>query len=195
MPLILARRGRCIFRQLNLRETLPVSARISLIPSHVRRVAQTANHRPSHLIAGADSSKLAVSRVRVNSYATSAGRPKAHTGKAKAKKSSSSKSKPVKKAASKAIKATKVKAKKELTPEAKARKEAKERKAEIRELKEIALKEPKALPMTGFIVYVAEKLREAEKGGKDAMRDIVSGYRARTPDELEVGHPITASSF
>lgn len=174
MPLILARRARCIFRQLNLRETLPVSTRISLAPSHVRRVAQTASTRPSHLIAAAGLPKRTPTRALANSYAT-VGRPKKKTGRAKAKSAK-------KRTASKAKTA---KAKKELTPEQVERLEARKRAAEIRALKKVALKEPKGLPTSGYVLWIQEKMKET-KGGLEGFRELTSAYKTLSPEELEV---------
>ncbi|KAL1984823.1 hypothetical protein VTN96DRAFT_8667 [Rasamsonia emersonii] len=173
MPLILARRARCIFRQLNLRETLPVSTRISLAPSHVRRVAQTASTRPSHLIAAAGLPKRTPTRALANSYAT-VGRPKKKTGRAKAKSAK-------KRTASKAKTA---KAKKELTPEQVERLEARKRAAEIRALKKVALKEPKGLPTSGYVLWIQEKMKET-KGGLEGFRELTSAYKTLSPEELE----------
>lgn len=170
MPLILARRARCVFRQLNLRETLPVSTRISLAPSHVRRVAQTASTRPSHLIAAAGWPKRTPTPALANSYAT-AGRPK------KTKKAKSAK-----KTASNAKKSAKAK---ELTPEQVERLEARKRAEEIRALKKVALKEPKGLPTSGYVLWIQEKMKE-NKGGLEGFRELTSVYKTLSPEELEV---------
>ncbi|GAD96617.1 HMG box protein, putative [Paecilomyces variotii No. 5] len=164
MPFMLARRGRCIARQFRLRETLPLSTRVSLGPHHVRRVSLAVNGLPSKRAVPARPVRSILSQIQSNSYAT-AGRPKAHTGRTKASTGSSG-SKKAKSGSKKTGKATSSK-KKELTPEEKeAKKEAKKAKAlreEIKQLKITALQPPKKLPQAAFTAAFQEKLAATPK--------------------------------
>ncbi|KAJ9297222.1 transcriptional regulator family: HMG [Paecilomyces variotii] len=153
MPFMLARRGRCIVRQFGLRETLPLSTRVSLVPRHVRRVSLAVDGPSLKRATPTGPVRSVLSQIQANSYAT-AGRPKAHTGRAKASTGSSGSKKTGKKSTSSK--------KKELTPEEKeAKKEAQKAKAlkeEIKQLKITALQPPKQLPNSAFSVAFQEKL-------------------------------------
>ncbi|KAL1961622.1 hypothetical protein VTN77DRAFT_1372 [Rasamsonia byssochlamydoides] len=183
MPFILARRGRCVFRQLNLRETLPLSVRVSLVPNHVRRVVQIASSRPSQLTTAAGLPKGIFTRTWANSYATTT-KAKKTTAKAKA---NATKAKKAKKSSSSKKKAPRGRRpNKELSASAKERKERRERAAEIRRLKEIALKEPKPLPVTAFTLYIQEKMKgKTGQIGKDEFRAVISDFKSLSADQLE----------
>jgi hypothetical protein len=131
--------------------------------------------------------KLSTNRfILRQTYATAASRPKAHTGKAKAGAGP--------KAATKStttVKESTSSAKKQLTPKQKEKKDAEKRTANIKELKEIALKEPKALPRLAWSLFVADKLKGSTTPVKERLKAVVSQYRSLSEDELEV----SAASF
>jgi hypothetical protein len=178
MPLTFARRGHCVFRHLSLRVTDPVSARVSPVPSYFRRVSQLTSLRPHYLatLARSSTNRFIVRKT----YATAASRPKAHTGKAKAGAG------PKKATKSTTAKESTSRAKKQLTPKQKEKKDAEKRTADIKELKEISLKEPKALPRLAWSLFVADKLKGSTTPVKERLKAVVSQYRSLSEDELEV---------
>lgn len=191
MPFMLARHGRCIIRQFRVRETLPLSARVSLVPHHVRRVSLAANGLSSKRTAPTGPIRSILSQIQANSYAT-AGRPKAHTGRAKASTSGSkkgkagNKKKPAKKSASSK--------KKTLSPEEKeAQKEAKKAKAikeEIKQLKVAVLQPPKKLPESPFLAAFQERIttisKEEGKTQREHFKEIAEHIKSLSSYELEV---------
>lgn len=176
MPFTLSRRGQCLFRHLTLRDKVPVSARLTAIPSHCRYVHQTVARRPTPAATAVILKKRVFAPLWTN-YATAAGRPKGHTGRAKAKKSSNAPKKD----------ASKPKPRKVLTEKQKEKKAAEAQRAEIRQLKEEALTTPKKLGDVGFLIAVAEHVK-GSKGGTESFKEAVAHAKALTPSELEVSH-------
>ncbi|KAJ9204112.1 transcriptional regulator family: HMG [Paecilomyces variotii] len=184
MPFMLARRGRCIVRQFGLRETLPLSTRVSLVPRHVRRVSLAVNDLSLKQATPTGPVRSVLSQIQATSYAT-AGRPKAHTGRAKASTGSSGSKKTGKKSTSSK--------KKELTPEEKeAKKEAQKAKAlkeEIKQLKITALEPPKKLPQSAYTVAFQEKMvsgpKEEGKPPAQHFKEVANAVKELPSYELE----------
>lgn len=146
MPLNFVRGGSCIFRHLQSR-----TGRVPVITNYARNVYLVANNRFANLSAGNSHTRSILFGSLRNSYATAAGRPKAHTGKAKAKKTPAS---------GDAKKASNPRKKRELTPEQEEKKKENERKAEIRRLKTLVLVPPKKGPTNAYTVAIQDKLPE-----------------------------------
>ncbi|KAL2004219.1 hypothetical protein VTN02DRAFT_5362 [Thermoascus thermophilus] len=200
MSLVLARRGRHVLRHLSLRSTFSVPARVSLLPSHAGRLPLAAGGRLVDSVATNGSYGSILSQALVNSYATSARRPKAGAGKAKAttkatkKRSASSAST---KKASKTRKPKKPKKtvakkpkKKVLTAEQKEAQKAKELKRKIQELKAMALEPPKRLNATAYSLAVTDmlsKLKGKDKGKspRELFKEATVAVKTLSPDELE----------
>lgn len=201
MPFMLARRGRCIVRQFRLRETLPLSTRVSLGPRHIRRVSLAANGLPSKRAVPTGPVRSILSQIQANSYAT-AGRPKAHTGRAKASTGSSG-SKKAKSGSKKTGKKATSSKKKELTPEEKeAKKEAKKAKAlreEIKQLKVTALQPPKKLPQAAFTAAFQEKIaatpKEEGKSQVQHFKEVTDEIKELPSYELEVSRLFYTSVY
>jgi hypothetical protein len=197
MSLMLAHHGRRLFRQLAWRE-MCASTPASMIPVHVGRVIQAAKGQNTRSNVDSSFARSLIPHICANFYATSVGRPKAHTGKRQAKK----KSKPLKgKAKTTGKPKPKPKSKKtkktgtKLTAEQKEAREAREKRPEIRELKTVVLKEPKKLAYSTWTNYVVEYLRGAEiKGGnretvRATFREASQKFKMMSPEELEVRFP------
>jgi hypothetical protein len=178
---MLAHHGRHIFRQLAWREMLCASAPASMIPVHVQRVIQATKGQNTRSNVDASFVRSIIPHIWANSYATSIGRPKAHTGKRQAKKKSTSK----------ATDKPKSKTEETLTAEQKEAQETRKQRTEIRELKAVALTEPKKLGNSTWMIYLAAYLKGAElKGGspetmKATFREASQKFKIMSPEELE----------
>lgn len=189
---MLARRSRVVFRHLNVTESSFASGRVSLPLRDAHRA--TLSGSPVAATKSGPFGTLLPS-ISSNSYATAAGKPKAHTGKAKAsskpKKSASAKAtgeKPVKKKTTTKKPATKAKAKTVGRPKkaiSKEEKEALKEKNELKALKEAMLKPPKQLPATAYTVLLSELVRdkgysnvtEISKHTAEAYKNLTSQQR------------------
>lgn len=185
MSLMLAHHGRHIFRQLAWREMLCASAPASMIPVHVQRVIQATKGQNTRSNVDASFVRSIIPHIWANSYATSIGRPKAHTGKRQAKKKSTSK----------ATDKPKSKTEETLTAEQKEAQETRKQRTEIRELKAVALTEPKKLGNSTWMIYLAAYLKGAAlKGGspetmRATFREASQKFKIMPPEELEVRFP------
>lgn len=192
MSLALARRGRYVFRHLNLRDTLSVSARVPPLTRLVGHVHLATNGSHVDSVAPNGLYGSILPKILINSYATAAARPKAKTAKAKATKKRSASSKAGETKKTKKTKTTKAKSK-ELTEEEKEAKKAKALKEEIRELKAIALEPPKPLPHTAHVLalkdVLAKRTKEPGKPPQQAFREAHAAVKALKPEELEVCSP------
>lgn len=174
---------------------------MSLLPSHAGRLPLAASGRLVDSVTTNGSYGSILSQALTNSYATSAGRPKANAGKAKAttkatkKRSASSAST---KKASKAKKPKKTEAKKPkrkaLTEEQKEARKAKELKQKIKELKAMALEPPKRLSGTAHSLAVTDMLaklkgKDEGKSPQELFKEATAAVKALSPDELEVCSP------
>ncbi|KAL2011666.1 hypothetical protein VTN00DRAFT_4384 [Thermoascus crustaceus] len=193
----LARCGRYVFRQLSLRGTFSVPARVSLLPSHAGRLPLAASGLLVDSVTTNGSYGSALSQTLINSYATSAGRPKANSGKAKATTKATKKrsaSSATTKKASKTKKPEKTEAKKpekkELTEEQKEARKAKELKQKIKELKAMALEPPKRLSSTAHSLALTDMLAKLRgkgegKAPQELFKEATAAVKTLSPDELE----------
>jgi hypothetical protein len=176
MTLMLARRGRVVFRHLTFTESHFPASRAPFSHDNAQLVAIFTN-KASHVLSNFSLPNGSLPIILKNSYASSVGRPKAHTGRAaaskkpasrkpKAKAEATAKKKNAKK--SKAGKTGKSKRETKLKPKAKSKskrltekqKEAlkkKKEREEIKALKEAALTPPKRLPTSAYAVFNKEK--------------------------------------
>jgi len=167
MTLMLARRGRVVFRYL--------TSRAPFVPGNAQLVAIAANN-VSPVLSSSCSLNGPLPIILKNSYASAAGRPKGHTGRAaaskkpkakaeatgtknKAKKTKAGKTaKPKPKAKAKAKPKPKAKSKsKRLTEKQKEDLEKKKEKEQITALKAAALTPPKRLPSSRYAIFNQEK--------------------------------------
>lgn len=174
MAFMLARRSRVVFRHLNAAEPSFASGLVSL-PLRAAVSGSSINASKSGVFgAGLPS-------IASNSYATTVGKPKGHTGKAKASPTQSAKT-PAKKTTAKAKPIGRPK--KVLSKEEK--QELKE-KEELRALKKAVLKAPKQLPYSAFTVLLTETVREkGDLGFSEAAKQAAEAYRNLTPQERQV---------
>lgn len=190
--------------------------------AQLSRQLQTAIARANSTNNAAALASLTLARFqRIRSYATAtktAAAKKAPVKKTTAtKKPAPKKPAPTKKAAPKKKPAAKkkkaaAKPKKELTDEQKERlAERKEKRKELRavqkkkddlkELKAIALEEPKQKPATAFQILMAETVQKDLKGTKGGegigpiAKAVSERYKNLSPAELEVGGPLCSLLF
>lgn len=158
MAFMLARRSRVVFRHLNVAEPSFAPGLVSL-PLRVAVSSSSINHSNSGIFG------TPLPSIASNSYATTVGKPKAHTGKAKAsskpeKSATTGTEKPAKKtttAAAKSKSKPKGRPKKVVSKE---EKHALKEKEERRALKQAVLKTPKQLPASAYTVLLTELIRE-----------------------------------
>ncbi|PGH20798.1 hypothetical protein AJ80_03425 [Polytolypa hystricis UAMH7299] len=197
MTYLLARRNRVVFRCFNLLKAGNAGRQTAGIAQDAKR---TAIGCTQILSASAESGLITRSLPIIlrNSYATAAGRPKAHTGRAtpakksanesNAKKATGSKTKAKEPAAKKPAPKRKV-----LTEKQKEDLAKKKARDEVKELKEKALKAPTRLPASAWQIIGKEHGHIA--AGLDSYKNLSTMERQNLDNQAESNRSANRSAF
>ncbi|KAL4779522.1 hypothetical protein BJX76DRAFT_340525 [Aspergillus varians] len=207
MPLNVVRRGGGILRKLPANGTFARSVHVATPQHHIRCISFVARRSlPTSITRALPRSSSIVGNL-ARSYATAEPSKAAASGEStKTKKAAKTPAKPAKKSAKKPVKKpAKKRTKAPLTEEQKEKKKAKDLKKTVQQLKETALKLPKSLPNSVWLLAITAKMAdvgkdiqsrtEAFKKATQLAREISADERQRFADVADANRAANAAAY